>query len=111
MSEGFPKESRLRKKFEFNKVFNRSLCTFKNKYYSLYAVKNNTTIPRVGISVSKRSIKKAVSRNCLKRIIREVFRKNKDRFSGVDFVVVIKRNIEDKKEFAKTLINSFQIPV
>ncbi len=39
---------------------------------------NNVTCSRLGVSISKRQIKRAVDRNRIKRLIRECFRVNKN---------------------------------
>lgn len=56
------------------KSFPLQLIYLKKEHYSLFPIK-------VGFSVPKRAIKLAVNRNRIKRIIREVYRKNKYLFS------------------------------
>jgi ribonuclease P protein component len=52
---------------------------------------------RLGVTVSKK-VGNAVIRNRCKRIIREIFRKNKDKFPlGADVVVVVRREMVGKR--------------
>ena len=48
--------------------------------------------PRLGITVSTKIDKRAVIRNRIKRLVREVFRKNLSRFEGFDIVVIARKN-------------------
>ena len=51
--------------------------------------------PRIGITVTKKVHKHAVQRNKIKRLVREVFRKNKHRLDKrFDFVIIAKSNAE-----------------
>ena len=56
------------------KVYPLQLVFLKNEHYSESPIK-------VGFSVPKRSIKLAVNRNRIKRMMREVYRKNKQLYS------------------------------
>ena len=57
----------------------------------VYAAPNGLTWSRLGVTVSKK-VGKAPRRVRWKRLIREVFRRNKDTFSpGYDFVVIVKK--------------------
>ena len=60
---------------------------------------------RLGISVAKRQIPRAVDRNCLRRLVRESFRKAQGRLRGLDVVVVVRaRCLErDRQAISKTL--------
>jgi ribonuclease P protein component len=59
---------------------------------------NDLTHGRLGLVVS-RKVGRAVRRNRLKRVIREVFRLNKPAFAGLD-VVVIPRGKDGPEDFA-----------
>lgn len=87
------KELRLKKSHEIASIVNARKKVV-NKNFIIYYRKNNTKENRFAFSVSKK-YGHAFERNKAKRISRNVFRKLTNVCSGVDFVIVI------KKEFKK----------
>jgi ribonuclease P protein component len=64
----------------------------------VYCSPNGLDFARIGISIGK-ACGNAVSRNRVKRLIRESFRLNPDRFPvGFDYVVVVNPKIKDNLE-------------
>jgi len=59
----------------------------------VFSVKNNTN-PRLGLSIAKKILKRAVDRNKFKRLAREVFRLNQTQLPNKDFVVMVNKNKE-----------------
>lgn len=54
----------------------------------MLAVETYRPAARLGLAIAKKQIRRAVDRNRLKRIIREVFRRQDNKSSAYDFVVM-----------------------
>jgi ribonuclease P protein component len=90
----YPRQNRLRKTKEFDKVF-RSSLRVKSGYFAIIANPNNLPNPRFGIIVSKK-VGKAHTRNLIKRRIREIIRVNLARIPTLyDYVIVTYPQIAD----------------
>lgn len=86
-NERFLKREHLRLRRDFARVLGGK-CKAADAVFVVYAVRNDLTFSRIGISVSKR-IGNAVRRHHVKRRIREAFRKSKaDLPGGLDIVCV-----------------------
>jgi len=48
----------------------------------------------LGLAVSKRRLKRATSRNRVKRLVRESFRRHQDELRGLDIVVLVKSGLD-----------------
>lgn len=83
MNQKFPKSEHLKRKKIIDRLFEQGE---KIKAYPLLLVYTESTLPepdvaiQTGVSVAKRNQKLAVTRNFLKRLMREVYRKNKTDF-------------------------------
>jgi ribonuclease P protein component len=60
---------------------------FGDPYFLIIALPNGATRPRLGLSISARTVGNAVNRNRIKRIIRDSFRLKAPEFPGLDIVV------------------------
>ena len=56
--------------------------------FSAYVIANDATEPRLGLAISKKACRLAVSRNRIKRQIREYFRQHKQQLAGHDYVIL-----------------------
>ena len=79
MQESFKKEERLKKKKLIAQLFNdgKSLKAFPLKLIYLKMEHDSPYKILAGVSVPKKNFKKAVDRNKIKRLLREVYRQNK----------------------------------
>lgn len=79
MSATFPKKEKLKSKKLIEQLFTegKSVSAFPLRLIYLPTTFNDGIIFKTGISVSKRNFKKAVDRNYIKRLLREVYRVNK----------------------------------
>ena len=79
MRETFTRQEKLKRKKWIAQLFaeGKSISVFPLKLVYLQADHGSPFKIQAGVSVSKRSFKKAVERNRMKRLIREAYRKNK----------------------------------
>jgi len=104
--EKFGKRDRILKTGDFRKVYKKGL-SLKEGTLLFYYLPNKLEHNRLGISIGSRYIKSAVTRNKIKRTLREVFRKNKiTGGAGNDIVVVLKKE-PGTKELYKNMEQAF----
>lgn len=85
----FGKKFRLLNAVDYQNVFDQPLRTV-DKYFTVLARSNQLTDSRLGLAISKKSARRAVDRNRLKRLARESFRIHKHELAKLDFVVMAK---------------------
>jgi len=90
--EGFPKSCRLSKPSQFRTVFSSDKRSVDSQFLVI-ATENGLDFARLGLAISKRNIRTAVSRNRIKRLTRESFRRNQAKLAGLDIVVVAQKRI------------------
>ncbi len=83
----FSRELRLLTPSHFTFVFENAIPAV-SPSFTLLARPNQLDAPRLGITLSKKRVRKAHDRNRLKRLIRESFRHRKDKLPNVDIIVV-----------------------
>ena len=84
----------VKEHIDFDNIINTGKY-IKGNYFIIYNKDNNLDYRRFGIAVSKKN-GKAVIRNRMKRITREILNKNKNMFkNNHDYIIIVKRNALD----------------
>jgi ribonuclease P protein component len=89
---GFRREERIRRRTEFLRIYEKG-SRIHGRLLTLFLMPSDLPVGRLGIAATKK-LGGAVQRNRAKRLIREVFRRNKIA-QGFDVVVVPKRELLD----------------
>ena len=96
-SFGFSQELRLLKAKDFSFVFENPV-RLGNRAFTVLARKNDRSHPRLGMAIAKKHVKLAVARNLIKRKVRESFRIRQHQLPAFDFVVMVKRSINEMEK-------------
>lgn len=111
---GLPKSSIISKTWEFNRVYRFGNRLHGDGFAVIY-MPNQQQWSRLGISV-QRKVGGAVQRNRIKRVVREVFRKNRHLFpQNADVVVTIRpgfsvRSSNDFQHMVSAVMDTKYVP-
>jgi len=110
MCQGFARSLRLLNAQQFKCVFDAPDSRASGRDILLLARKNQLEQPRLGMVIGKKSVKLAVQRNRLKRLIRTAFRLNQKALAGLDIVVLARKGLaeQDNAEFTRQLESLWQ---
>ncbi|MCE7915495.1 MAG: ribonuclease P protein component [Nitrosomonas sp. PRO4] len=93
----FPRNCRLHKATEFASVIDLKCYRASGDFIQIYAKPNGLAYARIGLIVSKKTEKRAVKRNWIKRILRETFRKSRHYqcrcTDKMDWVIRMRRSV------------------
>ena len=92
VSEKFPKANRVLKRGDYRHIYETGR-KFSARYFTAFVRRREGEPPRLGIT-STRKVGNAVERNRARRLLREVFRKNKQLVPpGIDIVINVKSSL------------------
>ena len=96
----FRRRQRLVTNEQFRAVLSRK-CSVRNDLFRLHMAENTCGRPRLGVSVD-RSCGSSVKRNRLKRLAREVFRRQQhDIATDFDYLLIFSRKMSKKSKLGK----------
>ena len=109
MEYRFPSDWRIRTTAVFQHVYSKRQ-RLSGYYYVLYYLNNDIGHSRLGVVASKRSVKKAVIRNRVRRIAKEAFRRQKNRLPSFDLIFIAKAcaNEASNRELHKCINRLFK---
>ncbi|WP_144170083.1 ribonuclease P protein component [Pseudomonas sp. Kh13] len=93
VSQDFSREKRLLTPRHFKAVFDSPTGKVPGKNLLILARENGLDHPRLGLVIGKKSVKLAVQRNRLKRLMRDSFRLNQQLLAGLDIVIVARKGL------------------
>ena len=106
----FTKEQRLLTPAAFREVFDAPERKLHQSHLMAFVRTNTHEQPRVGMAITKRKVPTAVSRNLIKRQIREQFRVKASILENKDIVFIVKNSIKgiSKLELKNEIDNIFK---
>lgn len=90
----FGRNQKLLHSGEFKRVFDQPDCKVGTPVFLLLARSNGLTHPRIGLVVGKKNARLAVSRNRIKRQVRESFRLWQHRLPSVDIIFLARKGAD-----------------
>jgi ribonuclease P protein component len=83
----FPRALRLLTAKQYSHVFTNAR-RFGNQSFTLLVRYNDQVYPRLGLAIAKKSAKRAVDRNRIKRLLRESFRNRQHQLPPIDIIAM-----------------------
>lgn len=110
MRFAFGRDKRLCSADEYKQVFEKKDVKVSSSELLILAKINKLASTRLGLVISKKNIRHAVSRNRAKRHIRESFRRSQLVLKGLDVVVLARKGFDklDDKNMNELLVKQWQ---
>ena len=106
----FQRSKRLLTAKEYSAVFEKNRNSRDRQFLILARKQKGQTVPRLGLAISKKHLKRAHDRNRVKRIVRESFRLHQVQLAGLDIVVMTRQTIEaeNRAGLHRSLLNHWK---
>ena len=106
----FGKEKRLLQARDYRHVFDAAEAKASHKHLLLLARRNDQPGHRLGLVVAKKNVRKAVQRNRVKRLTREMFRQQPAGAGHYDVIFLARRGIDqlDNRQLSSILRQQWQ---
>jgi ribonuclease P protein component len=86
----FPRSFRLKSSKDFQRIYQHPK-KFRGRFFTLLVRENTLDYPRLGVVITKKNVKLAVTRNRIKRMIKESFRRRIRDLKNIDIVIIVQR--------------------
>jgi len=83
----FGRNSRLLKPAQFQRVFDAARRS-SDRYFTVLYRESDASMARIGFTIAKKKIARAVGRNRVRRLARESFRRQKRTLGGIDIIIL-----------------------
>ena len=87
--EGYPRRHRFTVQGSFGTVL-RGSRKLRGRLITVHAGPGRSGVSRLGVGLSRKLVRRAVDRNSVKRLVREVFRRHLLKRAGLDCVVMLR---------------------
>jgi ribonuclease P protein component len=87
---GFNSRYKIKKTDEFSSVFNFRK-RISGDHISMHYMPNGLDYSRIGLIVGKKTARRAVQRNYMKRVLRELFRQHRHLLNGIDILMRVQK--------------------
>ncbi len=94
-SAGFDKSRRLLTAAQYRAVFDDATVKASHRHLLLLARHSDTHQSRLGLVIAKKNVRKAVQRNRIKRVARELFRQLPPASPPLDVVLLARRGLDE----------------
>ncbi len=107
-NQSFPRQARIIKTDDFSSVFSFRK-RISGQFLAIHYQANQSRRARLGMVVAKKVAKRSVDRNYMRRVLREIFRKQQMQIAALDLVIRVMKpfNHQDfaqlEQEFAELL--------
>lgn len=93
---------------DYSNVFKNKNIKVNSENWRVFSIENNKSYARLGLSIAKKILNRAVDRNRFKRLAREFFRNNQEILAPKDFVIMVNKS-KTKNNLNKRSINNQQL--